>query len=273
MLARGSRLSVLYRWTLLLVAGWLAAPAVAGSLADFDKPADTGALREQVARLTQTLKREPRDVRALFARGEAYFKLREFDDAVDDFTRAIDIDPTFDDAWFGRGMARGRAGQISEAVQDLTVYLDRHPKSSLAYTKRGVRYLWRGAVDKAEADFERALAFDPNNAEAHDDLGVILAQRGEYAQAERHFTATLKADPSYQKGHHNLAMVYFITGRHEPALTAVNRALALSEQHRDALLLKGLILDALGRPAEAAHARDDAELAPAGGTSERMPIK
>lgn len=253
----------------------LAIPALAGpaDLAVLDKPADGQELRARVAALSQRLQATPKDAALYTRRGEAWFRLRELDRAIDDFNRAIALDKNHDEAYFGRGMALGRNGEIEKGIADLGVYIARNPKSSLAYTKRGVRYLWLGDLDRAGADLHQAVALDPRNAEAHDDLGVVYAQRGDYADALRHFSTTVRLDPGYQKAWHNLAMVLHIQGNEKPALEAADRSLHLNPEDRSSLLLKSEILAALGRTAEAKAALEGAELLPEGNWSEQMSIR
>ncbi len=261
----------------LLFVALLPMPALAAGpafdLARLDEPADSEAMTREAARLDGALRKQPKSAALHAQRGAAWFKLREFDKSIADFSAALKLNDKLDEAYFGRGMAHGRNGQIKEAVTDLGVYIHRHPDSSLAYTKRGIRYLWMNDLDRAEKDFTRAIALDPRNAEAHDDLGVIHAQRGDYAAAERHFLDTVRADPTYQKGWHNLAMVYYITSRNDEALTTVERALKLIPEARDSLLLKCSVLETLGRHAEAKVLREEAEFLPAGERSARMPIR
>ena len=244
-----------------------------GDPSNLDKPAD----REEMLRLdTEYGKRiaaNADDARLYLKRGEVRFRLHDFENAIEDFDRAIRLDSRLDDAYFGRGMALGRSGHIDEGIADLGVYIRRHPGSSLAYTKRGVRYIWKGDLEKAEKDLARAIAVDPANAEAHDDLGVVMAQRGNYPAAENHFLSTIALDPSYQKAYHNLAMVYYITNNNREALGAVDKALELIPESRDSLLLKATILDGIGRHIEAEKIRADAEFLAPGNPTERSPIQ
>jgi len=230
------------------------------------------AARAMLADRSDRIAREPDAARWYAERGNVYFLLHEFDNAIFDFSKAIELDPKQDLAWFGRGMAQARNGAIDAGIDDLTVFLDRNPDSSLGYTKRGVRYLWKGDRDRAERDLERAVQLDPKNAEAHDDLGVALAQRTDYAGAIRHFHRTIELDPGYQKAHHNLAMAYYIVGENSKALPAVDRALQLHPDDRNAVLLKAQILEALGHHKEAARLRQDAEFLSEGNWSEQAPV-
>jgi tetratricopeptide (TPR) repeat protein len=226
-----------------------------------------------IEKLTVLIDKDANNAQLYINRGDAYFEKREFFDAVEDYTAAIELDPKADQAYFGRGMALARQGMISEGITDLSVFIKRNPKSSLAYTKRGVRYMWLQDFDNAKKDLIKALELDAKNAEAHDDLGVIYAKSKNYEKAIEHFSATIRIDPSYQKGYHNLAMTLFLVEEDAGALLMVNQALALNSNHRDALLLKGLILEKLGRYEEATTAKEDAEFLPETNWSESVPVQ
>ena len=231
------------------------------------------ATEQKINALTFRLISEPENAMLYMKRGELYLVSHKFEQAIADYSKALQLDDTLDQAYFGRGMALGRAGQVEHGIKDLTVFIQRNPDSSLAYTKRGVRYLWIGDKQKAEFDLRRAIKLNPNNAEAHDDLGVIFARRGDIPQAIHQFQTVIKLDPEYQKGFHNLALSYFIAGQTEPALQHINHALKLSPRERNSLLLKSSILDALGQTAKARQLRDTAEFLPEGNWTERYPIR
>lgn len=226
-----------------------------------------------VETLTALIDKDTTNAQLYIKRGDVYFEHREFFDAVEDYTTAIELEPGADQAYFGRGMALARQGLIGEGIADLSIFIKRNPKSSLAYTKRGVRYMWLQDFNNAEKDFTKALLLDPENAEAHDDLGVIYAKKQKYEKAVEHFSATIQIDPSYQKGYHNLAMTLFLVGDDIQALLMVDQALALNSNHRDALMLKSLILEKLGRYEEAAAAQEDAEFLPETNWSESVPVQ
>lgn len=261
-------------WSRLIgVPLWLVGTLAWADLAGLDKPADGEIMQARVEAVSKQILARPKAPELYVQRGEAHFKLREFDRAIEDYSTAIRLDDRQDDAYFGRGMALGRSGEIDKGIADLSVYIKRHPKSSLAHTKRGVRYLWKGDEANAEKDFTHAITLNPRNAEAHDDLGVIRARRGEYDMAAVHFNTTIRNDPSYQKAYHNLAMVYYLVDRLPQALAIAEESVRLAPENRNALLLKSKILESLGRHDEAKRASDAAEFLPAGNWSEQMPVQ
>lgn len=230
-------------------------------------------VQQKINELTNKITKNPSDARLYSNRGDLYFLLHDFDNAVDDYSHAIKLDGTLDTAWFGRGMARGRQGFIKEGIADLTVYINRHPDDSRAHTKRGVRYLWLGEKENARHDLQTAIKLNPNNAEAHDDLGVILAQTGDYKSAIEHFQNTVRLDPTYQKGHHNLAMALYITGNDALALNSVNNSLKLKPQARNSLLLKSKILTAMGKLKQAQEIQEQAMFLPEENWHESAPVE
>lgn len=187
----------------------------------------------------------PQSVEQLIQSGIERFTEHEFAQSIEYLTMALELDPGNDTALFWRGMAYGRNQQVPLGIADLTVFIANNPQDSRAYTKRGVRYIWTGDLAKAKADLLKAIQLDATNAEAHDDLGVIYAQEKNYQQAMQHFRLSLKYDPSYQKAWHNLSMVHYLTQKNSKALAYVDKSLELM-LNKDSLLLKSLIVDALG---------------------------
>jgi Flp pilus assembly protein TadD len=245
-----------------------------GEIETLDAPAESGEQRALIEEYSRALARGPERAELYLKRGHAHFRLREFEHAIENYSTAIRLDPKLDDAWYGRGMARGLSGEVEAAIADLGVYLQRHPASSLAYTKRGVRHIWKGDFENAERDLRRAIELNARNAEAHDDLGVILARRSEFESASRHFATAVQLDPTYHKAWHNLALARYLMDEPERALVAVDGALRLRPEARGSMLLKGAILESLGRSAEARAVREEAEfLSESGGGLERVPVQ
>lgn len=203
-----------------------------------------------LARLDHQIATEPSPA-LLVERGKVHFDLGQFDAALQDFDAALRQDELLDEAHFWRGMVLGRMGRLDDSIAALSTYLSRNPMNSVAYTKRGVRRIWNGDLANAEQDLKQAIALDPSNAEAHDDLGVLYAQREAYDEALAHFQKTIAIDPTYQKGHHNRALVLYLTGRLNGALQAVNESERLAPDNRGTVLLKGQILQAMGRERQA----------------------
>ncbi len=104
--------------------------------------------------------------------GNLYANQQEHWAAVEHYTRAIMLDPTYTQAYYSRGVLYWREiGNHYRAVQDLTRVLELSPSWAEAYFNRGLAHRMRREFDKAIADFEQYLA------EGSDSFWLESAQR------------------------------------------------------------------------------------------------
>jgi len=91
--------------------------------------------------------------------GNTSGNLAEHERAVDDFTRAIELDPNYAAAYFSRGVLYWRElRNLYRAIRDMTRVLELAPNWSEALFNRAIAYQMRGDHEQAIADFERYLA-------------------------------------------------------------------------------------------------------------------
>ncbi len=90
---------------------------------------------------------------------------------------------------------------------------------------------------------KKALAIDPSLAEAHIAHSTILFDHGwKFAEAEESLRRGLELNPAYAYGHQWHAEYLAAMGRHDEALHAIERSLALEPFAVSANLVRGQIL-------------------------------
>ncbi len=90
--------------------------------------------------------------------GNLYSSRLEYLAAIEGYTRAIVLDPSYADVYYSRGVLYWRElGQHDRAIRDLTQVLELAPSQAEAYFNRAFAYKLQGEHDKAIADFERYL--------------------------------------------------------------------------------------------------------------------
>ncbi|KAL0479732.1 hypothetical protein AKO1_007558 [Acrasis kona] len=91
-----------------------------------------------------------------FERGLLQSRNEKHQDAVQDFTSAIKLNPTMIDSIFNRGLLYNRQlGQYEQALSDFDTVLNIDPNDDGALTERGLLFLKLNHLDKALSDFER----------------------------------------------------------------------------------------------------------------------
>jgi tetratricopeptide (TPR) repeat protein len=93
--------------------------------------------------------------------GVSHLNTNKPEKALEDFTRAVAIDPTKADGYLGRANALQTLGQYEASLKDYDKAIDIDPKLANAYVNRGSAYSHLGEYKKAVADYEKGLALDP----------------------------------------------------------------------------------------------------------------
>jgi tetratricopeptide (TPR) repeat protein len=93
--------------------------------------------------------------------GVSNLNLNKPEKAYEDFSRAIDIDPTRADAYVGRANTLSTLGRYEEALPDYDRAIEIDPELANAYANRGSALSATGQYKKAIADYEKALELNP----------------------------------------------------------------------------------------------------------------
>ena len=70
--------------------------------------------------------------------GAVKHKEGDYQGAIDDYTKAIELDPQYADAYNNRGTSKGRLKDYQGAIADLTKTIEINPQYVDAYLNRGV---------------------------------------------------------------------------------------------------------------------------------------
>src|SRR5262245_30772974 len=84
------------------------------------------------------------------------FSMAEFEKAIEEYRKAVELDPNYFDAWHALGMAYLRAGKIQDAIAAGKRSVEINPNDMLAHTSLSMYYMKAG--DKAMAEKEKGLA-------------------------------------------------------------------------------------------------------------------
>jgi tetratricopeptide (TPR) repeat protein len=193
--------------------------------------------------------------------GVVYYHKGLFDDAVEQFERALELDPRMEVAernlrivYFGTGyferfvadaraalernaddvatrerLARAcyHAGDAEAAVREWRGVLMGRPRDPAVYLMLARAELRRGSPDAALAALRNAAALDASSARVHLLLGEVKYQQGRSAEARTPLEEALRLDPGLAAAHHLLAFVYGDLGLDDLAGAAAARAAEL----------------------------------------------
>ena len=98
---------------------------------------------------------EPTDAPEFNQRGNRYSRNGAYEQAVADYTRAIQLDCSFAEAYFNRGVSYYELGMYEPAIADLTTAIELDPNDDSYYSRRSLAYLFTDQIELAQADEEK----------------------------------------------------------------------------------------------------------------------
>ena len=100
-----------------------------------------------------------------------------YEEAIKDFDRAIESDPTNTKTYKDRAITTHLFGQNEEAITDLDKAIELDPKNATAYNNRGFIKSGLGLHDEAIIDFNKAIELDPEDKSLLENRAVTFGIR------------------------------------------------------------------------------------------------
>lgn len=162
-----------------------------------------------------------------FNLGAAYFHLKDFEESVRFFNRAIQLVPQYLDAYHQRGLAYAQKQQPQSALEDLSFVIKASP-SAKAYYDRGLVYMNMKKYPEAVPDFSQALARDSQMADAYNNRGIAYGSQEKYPEARSDFEQAALLQPENPVYRKNLGVTYYKMQEYPLALMALEQYLVLN---------------------------------------------
>ncbi len=103
--------------------------------------------------------------------GNRFTDQGHYDEAIEAYSKSIDLAHEDADAYNNRGIAYSQKGELDQAIADFDKAIELAPELAKAYNNRGYAYYLKGEVTKAVSDFEKCLEL------SNDPRLVARAQR------------------------------------------------------------------------------------------------
>ncbi|HXG96629.1 MAG TPA: tetratricopeptide repeat protein [Gemmatimonadales bacterium] len=194
---------------------------------------------------------DPSDAGAHNNLGVLYYQKALVPEAIEQFTRALELDPRMQVAQRNLEIAYHNTGYYDRRVAELQEKLRSAPDERDARWELGRTYAILGASEEAVAEFEELLAHKPKDVAAIIQLGLAEKARGRLEVATEWFLRAVEDEPDSSVVHFYLGEVYYNRGLNEPALTALERAVSLNPDNANAHYLMAFVLGDMGRHQDA----------------------
>ena len=118
------------------------------------------------------IKKGPWEGQCYHRRAWSYAKLKQHQQAIQDFDQAIGLDPEYDLAYSHRGPSYAAIGEHQRAIQDYDQAIRLDADDELAYVNRALAYYDLGQHQRAIQDYDHAIKLNPNYSCAYYNRGM-----------------------------------------------------------------------------------------------------
>jgi superkiller protein 3 len=233
---------------------------------------------EALAAYDRAIAIEPHNPRAHTGRGLVLHRLLRVEEALAAHDRAVEADPLFASAHFGRALALVSLHRPADALLAYEDAIRLDPGNALYHYGRANVLLALGRHEDALAAYTRAADLGvAERSGAHVGRGLALQAAGRAKEALEAYDHAIQINQSDAGAHYNRGCLLFQLGRADDALAAWERAIqhapvkgiidvpGFTGGPQDAARLsaqahcnRGVVLNQLGRPAEALAEQDRA---------------
>ena len=155
-----------------------------------------------------------------------------YQESIENFSRAIELDPGFADAYKRRadaysGLAEEKAvsAHYAQAIADYNQAIALNPDDASAYSGRGYAYYHQDNFDRAIADFTQAIDLNPGNIGAYGFRGDAYFQQGKYNLAIGDYTQVIALNPNIAPAYSGRGNAYFQQGDYNLAIADFTQAI------------------------------------------------
>jgi serine/threonine protein kinase/tetratricopeptide (TPR) repeat protein len=170
----------------------------------------------------------PQEKEAFFWLGLHYYKLRQFEEAVRYYNKAIEIDPLYKFAYNMLAYAYNEIGDFEKSIWAINKYISIAPDEANPYDSRADLYAYNGKIDQAIESYKKALGIKPDFYASLAKLGHMYLYKREYAKAESCYKALSSSNekPYRSGGRMALALIPLYQGKFEDALKTLDDGIA-----------------------------------------------
>ena len=201
----------------------------------------------------------PMDWTTYFERGLAYDKADQLEEAVANYTAAINLDQSRLFPYYYRGLVFSDMERHEEASEDFTNAIALQSDRADIYYDRALSYHFLGDYESAISDFTKTIDLDPNYTRAYYSRGIDYGRIGEYQLAIDDYSKTILLSPDHVDAYNNRGNAYYRLEMYDEAIAEYNQAIALNPDYADAYHNRELAYEKLGASSSKSSAGLDFE--------------
>ncbi len=149
------------------------------------------------------------------AKGIQCLEKKDFDGAIEIFTKAIRLNPKYSEAFNNRGIAYTGKAELEKAITDYNTAIELDSEFFYAFINRGKLYSDKNENEQAIRDYTRAIEINPLNPVAYYNRANVYSNQKFFILAIDDYSRAIELNPEYELAYNNRGIAYSEIGEHE----------------------------------------------------------
>ena len=164
--------------------------------------------QNEIIKLKEKIEKNYRDIKSINDLGVIYLKLEKYDQAIDQFKKALDVDPGYTMGPFFFGDVYTDEKNYQDKINEFKDVIKINREYARAHNYLGLTHLKKKNYSSAENSLLESIKINPKYAKAHNNLGVLYEEMGDTAKAIESYRMAQKLDPNDPDSFYNLGLAY-----------------------------------------------------------------
>ena len=160
-----------------------------------NESAQRGRYQEALEAYDKAVEIDPQYVASWHGKGVALERLKRYQEALEAYGKAVEIDPQYVASWHGKGVVLEKLEKHRQAIEAFRKAVDLTPLDAIAHSNLGESLLAVGDIEGASKEVQKALDLSKDFSEAASLQGKIYIERCDYEAARESFEKAISLSP------------------------------------------------------------------------------
>ena len=191
-------------------------------------------LNQAVENYNKAIKINPNYAQAYNNLGATLHKRNKISDAINSFKKATSLKPNFAEPFNNLGNIMFELGNFEEALSYFERTIEIKPDFEIIFANLGKTYLELGKKKEALDNFKKALKLKQDSPEIYNNIGVVYSALSRFDESLLSFKKAIELKPNHEKAYNNLGNLLNSLGRHDESSRAYHKAIKIKPDYSKA---------------------------------------
>lgn len=188
-----------------------------------------------------------------YERGKQHNDSGEYEQALEDFNKVIELDENYKGAYGSRGNVYYNLEEYKKALLDYEEEEKKNGELAYLYNNRGLVYYHLKQYDESISEFSKAISKGYNYANAYNNRGSVYAKLQKYKDSISDYNKAIEIDKTYKLAYKNRGVTYEKLEKYEEAISDYSKAIEIDKTYKRAYNSRSDLYKKLNRLDEAEY--------------------